>query len=95
MHSFGISLHCRSVSGNDAPSDAPAGNQIILRHASESDAGNVGRHGGEGDVRRFVFFRIVIENELVVNFIRENNEVVAARYLGNLLQQSAACTANP
>src|SRR5258708_6880138 len=51
VNAFGVRLDGRGVAGNDAPSDAPSGDEIIFRHAAEGDAGNVGRDGGEGKVR--------------------------------------------
>jgi hypothetical protein len=55
------------VAADDAPSDAPAGCQIILGQPAESDARNIRRNASE----RYMFFA-VIENQLVVNFVGEN-----------------------
>src|SRR5229473_1511506 len=51
VNAFGIGLYHSGVAGDDAPSDAPSGDKVVLRHAAESDAGNIGRDGGEGNVR--------------------------------------------
>ena len=83
MDAFGVRLDGRGVAGDDAPSDAPSGDKIIFRHAAEGDAGHVGRDRGEGDVRR------VFQNQLVVDFVGEDDKVVAACEFGDLLEHLA------
>src|SRR5215472_8064842 len=88
MHTLGIGLYCCGVAGDDAPSDAPSGNEIVFRHAAKRDAGYVGCNGGEGGMWS------VFENQLVVDFVGEDDQVVAPREVGNLLQHlpRAECT---
>src|SRR5437660_5548987 len=52
MHAFGVGPYCSGLAGDDAPADAPSGNEIVLRHAAKRDAGHIGRNCGECDMRR-------------------------------------------
>src|SRR5580704_8163216 len=86
VNAFGIGLDGRCVTGDDAPSNAPSGDEIVFRHAAEGDARHVGRDRGEGNVRSGVSLRIVIENQFVVDFIGEDYETVPAGKVGDLLE---------
>ncbi len=77
---FGIGLYGSGFTGDDAPSNAPSGDEIVLRHAAERHAGHVGRNRRKSDVWR------VFQNQFVVDFVGKYDQVVAARQFRNLLQ---------
>src|SRR3981081_3870459 len=80
MDAFRVRLHRGRFAGNNAPTDAPSRDKVILRHSTEGDAGNVRRDRSKGNVR------CVLENELVVDFIGENYKIVATRQFCYLLE---------
>src|ERR1700721_438846 len=49
VNAFRIRLHRRRVAGDDAPTNAPSRNQIVLRHPAKSDARHVRRNRRECD----------------------------------------------
>src|SRR5207245_4110537 len=67
VNAFGVRLHGGGVAGDDAPADAPSGDEVVFRHTAEGDARDVGRDRREGGVQR------VFKNELVVDLIGEDN----------------------
>src|ERR1700756_2946824 len=80
MHAFGVTLYGSGLAGDDSPSDAPSGNEIVFRHPSKRDAGHIGSNCSERDMRRG------FQDQLVVDLIREHDQVVATRQIGNLLE---------
>src|SRR5580692_1491191 len=80
VNAFRIRLHRRRVAGDDAPTNAPSRNQIVLRHPPKSDARHIRRNRRECDMRSS------IENELVVDFVREYNQTMPPCDFGHLLQ---------
>src|SRR5689334_22697964 len=67
----------RRIAAHDSPTDTPAGCQVIFREATESDNGNIGCDGRNRDLL------VVIENQLVVDFVGEDDEIVAAGEFGD------------
>ena len=53
MDALGVGLNSSGIAGNDAPSDTPSGHKVILRHATEGHARDVGSHRGKGNMGRF------------------------------------------
>src|ERR1700728_2394586 len=80
MHPLGVGLEGCGFAGDDTPSDAPSGDEVILRHSTKGHARHVGSNRSERDVRRSV------EDQLVVDFVRKDNQVIAAGQLRDALQ---------
>src|SRR5580765_694653 len=79
---FDVGLHGSRVAANDPPSDAPPRGEVVFRESAKRDDGHIGSDGGEG------YLRVVVEDELVVNLVREDDEVVAARQFGDRFQHA-------
>src|SRR5208337_207868 len=80
VNAIRVRFDCRSVTRDDAPANAPSRNQIILRHSAKRNAWNIGRNRSKRDVGS------IFENQFVVNLVREDDQIVAPRNLGDLLQ---------
>src|SRR5438477_12421670 len=70
LNALAVSLHRNGFAGDDAPSNTPSRDKIILRHTAESHARHVRRNSGESDVRR------AVENQLVIDLVGEDDQVV-------------------
>src|SRR5208282_4901806 len=83
VHAFQIRLDDGSVAAGNAPSNAPSGGKVILGQSAESNDRQIGRDRGHGNMG------IVVDNQLVVNFIGKDNQIVLAGEFGDLFQHRA------
>src|SRR5208337_2732155 len=63
VNAIRVRFDCRSVTRDDAPSNAPSRYQIILRHSAKRNAWNIGRNRSKRDVRS------IFENQFVVDLV--------------------------
>src|SRR6202035_4627350 len=77
-----VLLHRHSIAAHDSPADAPAGSKIIFGKSAKGDDRNIRRDRCHRDML------VVIENELVVNFVGKNEQVMLPGQFSDLLQHS-------
>ena len=68
------------VAAHHSPAHSPAGNEIAFREAIESHYRNVRRQGRERNMR------LIVENQLVVDFVGKNDKVVLPGEIRNPFQ---------
>src|SRR5512146_3228924 len=73
VHAFEVGCQQLFRAGGDTPANAPSRNEVGFRQAVKSDAGKVGRERRNG-----VMLRVVVDYELIVNFVGEEDQIVPA-----------------
>src|SRR5208337_4165470 len=78
VHAFEVRLDDGSFAAGNAPSHAPSGGEVILGQSAERNDRHLGRDRSHGNMG------VVIDNQLVVNFIGKDDQIVLAGKLGDL-----------
>src|ERR1039458_8787044 len=88
VHTFQVRLDDGSFAAGNAPSNAPSRSEVILRQSAERNDRQIGRDRGHGNMG-IVVLVLAVDNQLVVNFIRKDNQIMLAGEFGDLFQHRA------